>query len=67
MLEDVTADRVSEELLRQQARRDSLTGLPNRAALVERLEEALAGASGDRPTGLLILDSLLAGRRAKES
>ncbi len=55
VLEDVTADRVSEELLRQQARRDSLTGLPNRAALVERLETALADVS-DAPVGLLILD-----------
>ena len=56
VLEDVTADRVSEELLRQQARRDSLTGLPNRAALVERLEDALADASEYAPAGLLILD-----------
>jgi diguanylate cyclase (GGDEF)-like protein len=55
VLEDVTADRVSEELLRQQARRDSLTGLPNRAALVERLESALAEGA-DVPVGLLILD-----------
>ena len=56
VLEDVTADRVSEELLRQQARRDSLTGLPNRAALVERLEEAIAEATVEVPAGLLILD-----------
>ncbi len=56
VLEDVTADRVSEELLRQQARRDSLTGLPNRAALVERLEEALEDATDEDPAGLLILD-----------
>lgn len=56
VLEDVTADRVSEELLRQQARRDSLTGLPNRAALIERLEDALADASEYAPAGLLILD-----------
>jgi diguanylate cyclase (GGDEF)-like protein len=56
VLEDVTADRVSEELLRQQARRDSLTGLPNRAALVERLEEALLDSSEESPCGLLIVD-----------
>jgi diguanylate cyclase (GGDEF)-like protein len=56
VLEDVTADRVSEELLRQQARRDSLTGLANRAALVERLEEALSSATRDVPVGLLIMD-----------
>jgi diguanylate cyclase (GGDEF)-like protein len=56
VLEDVTADRVSEELLMQQSRRDSLTGLPNRAALIERLEDALADASEYAPAGLLILD-----------
>lgn len=56
VLEDVTADRVSEELLRQQARRDSLTGLPNRAALVERLDEAIDGARPREPVGLLIVD-----------
>jgi diguanylate cyclase (GGDEF)-like protein len=56
VLEDVTADRVSEELLRQQARRDSLTGLPNRAALIERLADALADSSEYSPAGLLIID-----------
>jgi diguanylate cyclase (GGDEF)-like protein len=56
VLEDVTADRVSEELLRQQARRDSLTGLPNRAALIERLEEYLRDATPHHPVGLLLLD-----------
>jgi diguanylate cyclase (GGDEF)-like protein len=56
VLEDVTADRVSEELLRQQARRDSLTGLPNRAALIEHLDEAIGDATADAPVGLLILD-----------
>ena len=56
VLEDVTADRVSEELLWQQSRRDTLTGLPNRAALVERLDEAIHAASTDEPVGLLIID-----------
>ncbi len=56
VLEDVTTDRVSEELLRQQARRDSLTGLPNRAALVEHLDEAIESNGSDAPVGLLIVD-----------
>ena len=56
VLEDVTPERTSEELLRQQARRDSLTGLPNRTALIERLDEALAGLAAPRHIGLLLLD-----------
>jgi diguanylate cyclase (GGDEF)-like protein len=56
VLEDVTAERTSEELLRQQARRDALTGLPNRTALIERIDEALASVSAPRRVGLLLLD-----------
>jgi diguanylate cyclase (GGDEF)-like protein len=56
VLEDVTAERTSEELLRQQARRDALTGLPNRTALIERLDEALATLSDPGRVGLLLLD-----------
>ena len=56
VLEDVTADRVSEELLWQQSRRDTLTGLPNRAALIERLDEAITSSSPEAPVGLLIID-----------
>jgi diguanylate cyclase (GGDEF)-like protein len=55
-VEDVTADRTSEDLLRQQARRDPLTGLPNRQALVERLDETLTGASVAAPVALVIVD-----------
>jgi diguanylate cyclase (GGDEF)-like protein len=56
VLEDVTAERTSEELLRQQARRDALTGLPNRTALIERIDEALATLSEPSQVGLLLLD-----------
>ena len=56
VLEDVTAERTSEDLLRQQARRDSLTGLPNRTALIERIDEALASLSDPGRVGLLLLD-----------
>ena len=56
VLEDVTAERTSEELLRQQARRDALTGLPNRTALIERIDEALASLSAPDRVGLLLLD-----------
>lgn len=55
-VEDVTADRTSEDLLRQQARRDVLTGLPNRQALLERLDEALDAASAAHPVALVIVD-----------
>ena len=56
VLEDVTAERTSEELLRQQARRDTLTGLPNRTALIERIDEALASLCDPSRVGLLLLD-----------
>jgi diguanylate cyclase (GGDEF)-like protein len=56
VLEDVTAERTSEELLRQQARRDALTGLPNRTALIERIDEALDSLSEPGHVGLLLLD-----------
>ena len=35
---------------------DTLTGLPNRALLAERLEAALLGASDERPVALLLFD-----------
>lgn len=56
VLEDVTAERTSEELLRQQARRDQLTGLPNRLALIERLDEALESVGVPASVGLLLVD-----------
>ena len=48
--------RDSEERRRQEARRDPLTGLPNRVGFTEQLEAALAEAEpGDR-VGLCVLD-----------
>ncbi|WP_157944559.1 sensor domain-containing diguanylate cyclase [Mangrovicella endophytica] len=54
--------RITEEHIRTRlrfadlARSDLLTGLPNRLLLEERLEEAIAGLSGDRRVSLLFLD-----------
>ena len=54
---DITDKLQAEELLRQQATHDSLTGLPNRALLADHLEQALKEArrTGDR-VALLLLD-----------
>ncbi|WP_147432602.1 EAL domain-containing protein [Catellatospora citrea] len=54
---DITARRAAEERLAQQALHDPLTGLPNRASLLARLQEELGRAH--RPgslTGLLYAD-----------
>jgi diguanylate cyclase (GGDEF)-like protein len=42
--------------VREQARTDELTSLPNRRALLEEAERVLAGASAHRPCALLLLD-----------
>jgi diguanylate cyclase len=42
--------------LRHQATHDLLTGLPNRAFMLQRAEEALAEALPDRPVAMLMLD-----------
>jgi len=52
---DVTDRRRLERSLRHQARHDHLTGLPNRAMLMERLGEALGTLAGT-PVALLFLD-----------
>lgn len=54
---DITDKLQAEELLRQQATHDSLTGLPNRALLADHLQQAIKEArrTGDR-VALLILD-----------
>ncbi len=53
IVSDVTAREVAAELVRQQATHDDLTGLANRSALLEHLDELLAR---DRPVALLLID-----------
>jgi diguanylate cyclase (GGDEF)-like protein/PAS domain S-box-containing protein len=54
---DITEKREAEERLRHQAFHDPLTGLPNRALLKQRVEEAIARSGADGPgVALLILD-----------
>ena len=56
-IEDITARKQSESALSRAARQDVLTGLPNRAAVRERITEAIgrARASG-RPGAVLFCD-----------
>ncbi|MCU1593128.1 MAG: diguanylate cyclase/phosphodiesterase with sensor(s) [Frankiales bacterium] len=54
MVSDVTDARRLESELRHAAMHDSLTGLPNRALLVDRLEHALARSAGR--TAVLFID-----------
>lgn len=53
VITDVTAREVAAELVRHQATHDDLTGLSNRAALLQHLDEALAG---DVDLALLLVD-----------
>src|SRR2546428_6941814 len=54
---DVTAQREAERSLREQALRDALTQLPNRALFLDRLEVAVATAVRERtPLALLLMD-----------
>ena len=54
---DITARKVFEQQLKQQAFYDSLTGLPNRALFQDRLAQAMGGASHrQRQVGLLFID-----------
>lgn len=53
---DLSLRRRQEEELRIAATTDALTGLPNRAALRERLELAVAEASEGRTSALLLVD-----------
>ena len=55
ILEDLTSERTSQELLVQQARRDPLTGMPNRTALVEQLEASLGLVAGQGGVSLVLL------------
>ena len=57
LCEDVTDEHHAELQLRHQALHDSLTGLPNRALLQDRLTTALAvGRRTGQAVGLLVLD-----------
>ena len=54
---DVSEQHAMQDAIAHQAAHDSLTGLPNRAALDERLNEALArSAETGRPVGVLFID-----------
>jgi len=53
-IEDVTDQRMAAERLTHAATHDGLTELPNRAALVERLDELLAGAEVGQVSVLFI-------------
>jgi diguanylate cyclase (GGDEF)-like protein/PAS domain S-box-containing protein len=57
MINDVTARKQLEDLLKQQALSDALTGLPNRRLLRDRCEHAIAVARRqDRGVALLYMD-----------
>jgi len=56
-IQDITGRRQAEQALRHQASHDSLTNLPNRALLRERLGGILRDVAGtDRPFSLVLLD-----------
>ncbi|AGA89600.1 PAS domain S-box/diguanylate cyclase (GGDEF) domain-containing protein [Thioflavicoccus mobilis 8321] len=57
-LMDVTERKAAEEEIRQLAFYDSLTGLPNRRLLVDRLYQAMAAGSRDRQHGALLFIDL---------
>jgi diguanylate cyclase (GGDEF)-like protein/PAS domain S-box-containing protein len=57
ILRDITERKMNEERLRFLATRDHLTGLPNRALFLERLEEAVAAAEkAGHLVGILFVD-----------
>ncbi len=57
MVTDVTAAREAEDELRRRALHDTLTGLPNRALLLDRLEPALdRHLREQRPVSVLLVD-----------
>jgi diguanylate cyclase (GGDEF)-like protein/PAS domain S-box-containing protein len=56
VVHDVTEQLRAEAALRHQALHDSLTQLPNRTLLYDRLDHAVAGAHQRRTFGLLLLD-----------
>ncbi|GAA2815066.1 cyclic Di-GMP phosphodiesterase RmdA [Saccharopolyspora taberi] len=56
MIEDVTDRRLLQERLRHQAMHDPLTGLPNRALFLERLDSALARQDPQDRVALCYMD-----------
>lgn len=57
LINDITARRASEAELSRLAFEDSLTGLPNRALLLDRLRQVLAKAERDKgPASVLLMD-----------
>ncbi len=57
-VEDVTERKLAEERIFRLAYRDPLTGLPNRAALLERLRETLAASERSGTSGALLFVDL---------
>src|SRR5206468_4259404 len=53
---DINAHKAAEEQLRHRAEFDTLTGLPNRALFVERLQQAMQRATASSTMALLFLD-----------
>ncbi|GAB7028224.1 putative bifunctional diguanylate cyclase/phosphodiesterase [Geotalea toluenoxydans] len=54
LMEDVTQRKVNEEQIRRLAYYDNLTGLPNRALLMDRLEQMLTKARRDKTRVVLL-------------
>jgi diguanylate cyclase (GGDEF)-like protein len=55
-LEDITRRQLAEARIAHMAHHDSLTGLPNRVRLHEKLEEAVARSQRGEPSAVLFLD-----------
>ncbi len=54
MAENITQRRAYERQLREVALRDQLTGLPNRAVVLDYIEQSAAHASARRPMGVVL-------------
>jgi cyclic di-GMP phosphodiesterase Gmr len=53
---DITEERRAQERLSELANTDSLTGLPNRNAIQDKIRTAIASAAADTSVGILFLD-----------